>query len=99
MQLAILGILVIGGALLFIYFALNSRQTQNGKAASKTAAQNGKVIYLFGPDGKAGSDKNAQDGDKGDETREAGHEETGGAPDKTPEASEPPEAPEDEGGG
>ncbi|MDR1572628.1 MAG: hypothetical protein LBS32_08895 [Clostridiales Family XIII bacterium] len=50
MQLAILGILALGGGLLFIYFNMNRRsgsEADKGQAA-ETEGDKGKIIYLFG---------------------------------------------------
>jgi hypothetical protein len=56
MQLTILGVLAIGGGLLFIYIALNRKPAGKAeKAASgESAPEGGKVIYLFGSEGGQG---------------------------------------------
>ncbi|MDR1574050.1 MAG: hypothetical protein LBS24_07045 [Clostridiales Family XIII bacterium] len=46
MQLTLLGILALGGAILLIYFALN-RRPAGAERANRRRSDDGKVIYLF----------------------------------------------------
>jgi hypothetical protein len=67
MLLAILGIIGLGGGLLFIYVALHSKTASKGAAAEEEGgfSDNGKVIYLFGPmqPGSGASRRNENDGE------------------------------------
>jgi hypothetical protein len=67
MQLFILGIIAIGGGLLFIYYALHRWPPKKGGGArspNEGPDDNGKVIYLFGPE-PIGTEKAGSEEDKG----------------------------------
>jgi hypothetical protein len=62
MQLTLLGILALGGAILLIYFALN-RQPAVTERANRRRSDDGKVIYLFNDkDGEAEERSETEEG-------------------------------------
>jgi hypothetical protein len=76
MQLTLLGILALGGAILLIYFALNRRPAA-AERTNRRRSEDGKVIYLFnekngetegGADAEVESESEAQDAPPGEFT-------------------------------
>jgi hypothetical protein len=80
-QLAVLGIMALGGGLLFIYIALNRPAEKRSETPERTDGGGGaKVIYLFGPEGGRSTDGgdgtdagNGTDAGDGGQPHEAGN--------------------------
>ncbi|MDR1245862.1 MAG: hypothetical protein LBK57_02400 [Clostridiales Family XIII bacterium] len=60
MQLTLLGILALGGAILLIYATLHRRPT-DAERANRRRSDDGKIIYLFND--RAGESEGSSDGD------------------------------------